>query len=69
MVCSVTLLSKRFFRTETIQSINSQIKWLASEQTNKKVFPNRLIKSVVMEYCCHVWAGAPICYLELLDKP
>ena len=22
-----------------------------------------------MEYCCHVWAGAPICCLELLDKP
>ena len=21
-----------------------------------------------MEYCCHVWAGAPCCYLELLDK-
>ena len=21
------------------------------------------------EYCCHVWAGAPNCYLELLDKP
>ena len=21
-----------------------------------------------MEYCCHVWAGAPSCYLELLDK-
>ena len=20
------------------------------------------------EYCCHVWAGAPRCYLELLDK-
>ena len=20
-----------------------------------------------MEYCCHVWAGAPGCYLELLD--
>ena len=19
-------------------------------------------------YCCHVWAGAPSCYLELLDK-
>ena len=19
-----------------------------------------------MEYCCHVWAGAPTCYLELL---
>ena len=21
-----------------------------------------------MEHCCHVWAGAPSCYLEMLDK-
>ena len=21
-----------------------------------------------MEFCCHVWSGAPGCYLELLDK-
>ena len=21
-----------------------------------------------MEYCCHAWAGAPNCYLELLNK-
>ena len=21
-----------------------------------------------MEYCCNLWAGAPSCYLELLDK-
>ena len=21
-----------------------------------------------MEYCCHVWAGVPNCYLDLLDK-
>ena len=21
-----------------------------------------------MEYCCHVWAGAPSCYLKLLGK-
>ena len=21
----------------------------------------------VMEYCCHIWAGAPACYLSLLD--
>ena len=20
-----------------------------------------------MKYCCHVWAGGPSCYLELLD--
>ena len=22
----------------------------------------------VMEYCCHIWAGASSCYLELLEK-
>ena len=30
-----------------------------------------LYKSTIqpcMEYCCHFWAGAPSCYLELLDK-
>ena len=30
-----------------------------------------LYKSTIqpcMEYCCHLWAGAPSCYLELLDK-
>ena len=30
-----------------------------------------LCKSTIcpyMEYCCHVWAGAPSCYLELLYK-
>ena len=30
-----------------------------------------LYKSTIrscMEYCCHVWAGAPGCYFELLDK-
>ena len=30
-----------------------------------------LYKSTIepcMEYCCHIWTGAPSCYLELLDK-
>ena len=30
-----------------------------------------LYKSTIrpcMEYCCHVWGGAPSCYLDLLDK-
>ena len=30
-----------------------------------------LCKSAIrpcMEYCFHVWAGAPSCYLELLDR-
>ena len=34
-------------------------------------FAQYLYKSTIrpcIEYCCHVWAGAPSCYLELLDK-
>ena len=30
-----------------------------------------LYKSTIhrcMEYCCHIWADAPSCYLELLEK-
>ena len=30
-----------------------------------------LYKSTIrpcMEYCCHIWAGAPSCFFELLDK-
>ena len=30
-----------------------------------------LYKSTIhpcVEYCCHVWAGTPSCYLDLLDK-
>ena len=30
-----------------------------------------LYKSTIrpcMEYCCHVWAGSPSCYLDMLDK-
>ena len=30
-----------------------------------------LYKSTIrtcMEYCCHIWDGAPSCYLELLDN-
>ena len=30
-----------------------------------------LYKSTIhpcLEYCCHVWAGVPSCYLELLEK-
>ena len=25
-------------------------------------------KQPCMEYCCHVWAGAPRCYFNVLDK-
>ena len=40
----------------------------------KFLFPEvalHLYKSTIrpyMEHCCHVWAGGPSCYMELLDK-
>ena len=33
--------------------------------------PLYLCKSTIrpcVEYCCYIWAGAPSCFLELLDK-
>ena len=41
----------------------------------KFIYPNvalYLCKSTIwlwMDYCCHIWAAAPSCYLELLGKP
>ena len=46
----------------------------ASIRSMKFLYPEYalyLYKSTIrpcMEYCCHVWAGAPSCYLELLGK-
>ena len=44
------------------------------ENWMKFLFPEVLLylyKSSIrpcLEYCCHIWAGAPSCYSELLDK-
>ena len=32
------------------------------------LYLNKSTIRLYMEYCCNVWAGAPNCYLELLDK-
>ena len=42
-----------------------------AKTASKRIGGSYLYKSTIhaaMEYCCHVWAGAPICYLELLDR-
>ena len=36
-----------------------------TKSASKKI---RALIRPCMEYCCHVWAGAPSCYLGLLDK-
>ena len=32
------------------------------------LYLNKFTIQPCMEYCCDVWAGAPSCYLGLLDK-
>ena len=32
------------------------------------LYLNKSTICLCLEYCCHVWAGGPSCYLELLDK-
>ena len=52
-------------KTASIRVLIHSIKFLSPEVALY------LYKSTIcpcMEYCCHVWAGAPSCYLELLDK-
>ena len=51
--------------SEKIGALICSIKFLSPE------FALYLYKFTIrpcLEYCCHIWAGAPRCYLELLDK-
>ena len=51
--------------SKKIGALISSMKFLSPD------FVLYLYKSTIqphMEYCCDVWAGAPRCYLELLDK-
>ena len=51
--------------TKKIGALIHSMKFLSPE------YALYLYKSMLrpcMEYCCHIWAGAPSCYLELLDK-
>ena len=51
--------------SKKIGALISSMKFLSPEATLY------LYKSTIrpcMEYYCHVWAGAPSCYLQLLDK-
>ena len=51
--------------SKKIEALNRSMKFISPEVALY------LYKSTIrpcMEYCCHVWTGAPSCYLELLDK-
>ena len=48
-----------------------QANWIRSMKFLSPEVALYLYKSTIwpcMEYCCHVWADGPSCYLELLDR-
>ena len=51
--------------SKKIGSLIRSIKFLSPEVA---LYLNKSTIRLCMEYCCHVWGGAPSCYLELLDK-
>ena len=59
IICIAKIISKK------IGALIFSVKFLSPEVALYLYKPN-IPQS--MEYCCHVWAGAPSCYLPLLDK-
>ena len=51
-----------FDQSKNTGAIDVKMDWSVLEYLYKSTI------GLCMEYCCHVWAGAPSCYLELLDK-
>ena len=51
--------------TKKIGALIRSVKFLSPEVA---LYPYKSTIRPCMEYCCLFWAGAPSCYLELLDK-
>ena len=51
--------------SKKIGALICSMKFLSSEVS---LYPCKSTICPCMEYCCHMWAGAASCYLELLDK-
>ena len=47
----------------------SLLNWIGALTSSLlRKLPPRKLKPWFVEYCCYIWAGAPSCFLELLDK-
>ena len=75
MMLGLTFFSKLDWGSYTISIAKTASKKIGGLIHSMKFLPPEvalyLYKSTIqqcMEYCFHVWAGAPTCYLELLDK-
>ena len=51
--------------SKKIRALIHSIKFLSPEVA---LHLHKSARNPFIEYCCHIWAGAPICYLELLRK-
>ena len=52
----------------TFQKIGALVRSVRFVSPEVALYPCKSTIRPCMEYCCHVWAGAPSCHLELLDK-
>ena len=69
-ILGLTFSSKLDWGSYIVSIAKTASKNIASQFLSPKV-SLYLQKSTIrpcMEYCCHNWAGAPSCYLELSDK-
>ena len=53
------------FASKKIEALIRSTKFLSPEVA---LYLHKSTLRPCVEYCYHVWAGAPSCYLELLDK-
>ena len=51
--------------SKKIKALIRSMKFLSSEVA---LYLYKPTMCPCMEYCCHVWADAPNCYLEVLNK-
>ena len=50
------------------KKIGALIRFMTFLPTEIAMYHYKFTMRPCMEYCCHVWAGAPSCYLQLLHN-
>ena len=55
---------------DLVDSEDHDRKWLVDFNAGSSIniYLKKFTIQTCMEYSCHVWAGAPSCYLDILDK-
>lgn len=48
--------------------IKSLVYWVVPDNFSNLNPSGTFINHLCIEYCCHIWSGAPAIYLEILDK-